>query len=350
MQTLTSQHLNLSFIAPSQAQKHITLNEALKTLDTVINLSVKSTTLTFPPSDPAQGDRFIIGKNPTGLWENKEGYLVQFEDAGWTYFSPKIGWRVWDEATQALKVWTSLDWDTLTGDEGQYNFMGINTETDLSNRLTISSHSTLFTHEGQGHQLKINKNSMPDTASLIFQDNFIGHAEMGLVGEDDFSIKVSSDGIDFTPAVNISCHAAETTISNLKVPHYWRWYNSTTITTIDTDGTGAKCLFDTASHNADTAYDTATSDFTAPISGLYLVNVNFNTHGNNQMNCDLRVNNIAVSRIQFFPNNFSHLSKTFLLPLQAGDILNLYAVGYASVRFDGGGAFDNICLMRLGVL
>lgn len=35
-----SRHLNLPFIAPSQAQKHVTHNEAIKRLDKIIHISV----------------------------------------------------------------------------------------------------------------------------------------------------------------------------------------------------------------------------------------------------------------------------------------------------------------------
>ncbi|WP_050604274.1 hypothetical protein [Ruegeria sp. 6PALISEP08] len=72
---------------------------------------------------------------------------------------------------------------------------------DTTNRLTVRSPATLLTHEGGGHQLKINKASAGDTASLLFQSNWTGHAEMGLSGNTGFSIKVSLDGGSWTDAL-----------------------------------------------------------------------------------------------------------------------------------------------------
>ena len=68
--------------------------------------------------------------------------------------------------------------------------IGINTTIDQNNRLSISADSTLLSHEGAGHRLALNKYSISDTASLIFQTNYSGKAEFGLIGSDDFSIKV----------------------------------------------------------------------------------------------------------------------------------------------------------------
>lgn len=47
----------------------------------------------------------------------------------------------------------------------------------------------------------ISKRDTDDIASLIFQDNYSGRAELGLTGDNDFHIKVSEDGEIFTDAV-----------------------------------------------------------------------------------------------------------------------------------------------------
>ena len=40
-----------------------------------------------------------------------------------------------------------------------------------------------------------------DTASVLFQSGWTGHAEMGIVGDHDFSIKVSETGSAWTEAL-----------------------------------------------------------------------------------------------------------------------------------------------------
>ncbi len=66
-----------------------------------------------------------------------------------------------------------------------------------------------------GHQLKINKASASDTASLLYQDAFSGRAEFGLAGDDDFHFKVSPNGNSWKEAIVID----RATASSLSV-HY----------------------------------------------------------------------------------------------------------------------------------
>ena len=71
------------------------------------------------------------------------------------------------------------------------------------NRLAVASEASLFTHQGSGHQIKINKSAASNTASMLFQTNWQGRAEIGTVGSDDFSFKVSADGATFHSALEL---------------------------------------------------------------------------------------------------------------------------------------------------
>ncbi len=81
--------------------------------------------------------------------------------------------------------------------------VGVNATADMTNRLALSSPASLFNHEGNGHQVKINKNSASDTASFPFQDGFSGRAEIGLTGDDDFHFKLSPDGSAWFDSIRI---------------------------------------------------------------------------------------------------------------------------------------------------
>ena len=80
---------------------------------------------------------------------------------------------------------------------------GVNASADATTRLAVSAAASLFNHAGSGHQHKINKNAAGDTASLIYQTNFSGRAEMGTTGDDDFHFKVSPDGSSWKEAILI---------------------------------------------------------------------------------------------------------------------------------------------------
>ena len=117
--------------------------------------------------------------------------LALWDGQAWRFFSPAEGWRglVLDEGIEL--VWQGGAWAAPAR-------MGVNAAPDETNRLAVSANATLLTHEGGGHQLKINKAESGATASLLFQTGFAGRAEMGIAGQDDFSIKVTADGVNWT--------------------------------------------------------------------------------------------------------------------------------------------------------
>lgn len=188
-----SARLALPFILPAQAQKHITHNEALERLDILVQLSVQSFDASTPPALRENGQVWALGPAPSGEWVGEADKIAAWINGGWLFVPPRTGWvatqgsdlRIWDGA-----FWVKPDLPDLQNLAG----VGINTAFDATNRLAVASEAALLTHSGQGHQLKINKNTPADTASLVFQTGWSGRAEMGTAGEDDFSIKVSTDG------------------------------------------------------------------------------------------------------------------------------------------------------------
>ena len=60
----TSTHLLLPYLLAAQAQKHVTVNEALRLLDGLVQLAVLDRHLTAPPAGPAGGARYIVAPAP----------------------------------------------------------------------------------------------------------------------------------------------------------------------------------------------------------------------------------------------------------------------------------------------
>jgi hypothetical protein len=79
--------------------------------------------------------------------------------------------------------------------------LGVNATADTTTRFAVAAAASLFNHAGAGHQHKINKNAAGDTASLLFQTDFSGRAEMGTAGDDNFHFKVSADGSAWNEAI-----------------------------------------------------------------------------------------------------------------------------------------------------
>lgn len=200
----SSARLALPFLMPSQAQKHVTHNEALSRLDLLVQLAVEEFDAVIPPGLPEEGQVWALGAGPQGGWAGHDYQLAAWFNGAWLFETLEQGRSAIGKDNGDLRVWTGSEWDTPPlPDLSMIDGVGINTVYGATNRLAVSAPATLLNHEGAGHQLKINKAATGETASLLFQSNWSGRAEMGLNGGDDFSIKVSSDGSGWTQALKV---------------------------------------------------------------------------------------------------------------------------------------------------
>ena len=94
-----STNLALPYLGASQSQKHVTVNEGLRSLDVLVQIAVKSAALSAPPGSPNDGQRWIIGPAPTGLWAGRATQIAAWQDGAWVFYTPKDGWLAWNEAT-----------------------------------------------------------------------------------------------------------------------------------------------------------------------------------------------------------------------------------------------------------
>lgn len=201
-----SNNLNIGLIEQSQAQKYVTINEAIAALEAVQNRGVEDQDLAAPPGSPSEGDAYIVAASATGDWAGKEKNIAYYNSAEWKFISPNEGLMVWVNDEDKLCYFDGTDWQEFTsgggGSETAAKF-GINATADTTNKLSVASDAVLFSHDGTDIRAKLNKNSSTDTASFLFQDNFSGRAEFGLVGNDDFTLKVSSDGSTWNDALSV---------------------------------------------------------------------------------------------------------------------------------------------------
>lgn len=214
-----SPRLELPLLQPAQAQKHVTHNEALRILDIFVQLTVEEFEATDPPVSPVEGPIYAVAAGATGDWFGATGKLATWVDGAWQFHTPTAGWIGAHAATSEVRVFTGSVWSAVTGGgaASTQNLagVGVNTTSDLTNRLSVVAPATLLNHEGAGHQLKINKAAVGDTASVLFQTGFSGRAEFGLAGDDDFSIKLSADGSTWVEAAKLSPGDALLTTGNV---------------------------------------------------------------------------------------------------------------------------------------
>ncbi len=196
----SSTYLGLPYLEASQAQKHVTVNEALARLDAQIHLSVLSRMVATPPATPLEADRYLIATSPTAAWTGQAGKLALWLEGAWVFVTPREGWRMWVADEDQLLIYNGATWQGAGVPSQLQNLqlLGVNAAADSTNKFVVSSTATLFNHVGNGHQIKLNKNASGDTASFLFQTGFSGRAEIGTTGDDAFHFKVSADGSTFT--------------------------------------------------------------------------------------------------------------------------------------------------------
>lgn len=196
--------LGLPLILPSQAQKHVTHNEALAALDVLVQLAVIDRSQTVPPALAVPGDRHIVPAGATLDWAGRAGQVAVMTAAGWQFHQPRPGWQAQVLAEGQVAVFDGLAWKTPSEGSLTVARLGISSTPDAVNRLAVSAPATLLNHAGAGHQLKLNKAAAGDTASLLFQTGFSGRAEMGTTGSDEFQIRTSADGTSFQTGIRVS--------------------------------------------------------------------------------------------------------------------------------------------------
>ena len=103
-------HLALPLVMPAQAQKHVTVNEALARIDAAVHLRVVSATVQAPPEIADEGQSYLVPPDATGAWQGLAGQIAVWSNGGWIYLLPKAGWRAWDESRPGHLMFDGTGW------------------------------------------------------------------------------------------------------------------------------------------------------------------------------------------------------------------------------------------------
>ena len=102
--------LQMALLAPAQAQKHVTVNEALMRLDGMVNLVLESVSVPTPPEAVLDGQCWGVPASGQGAWSGQGGRIAVGANGGWVFLPPAPGMRAFvaDRGLQAIHDGT--DW------------------------------------------------------------------------------------------------------------------------------------------------------------------------------------------------------------------------------------------------
>lgn len=262
--------LALPFIAQGQAQKEVAHNDALVRLDALIDLYILDRDLSAPPASPSDGDAYIVGPTPSGAWAGQAGNIAYVIDGAWRFYVPAKGLVAYIADEPKMLVFTAGGWVDLVSVLAFQNLskLGILTSADNTNRLAVKSNAILFSHDdvtpGTGDlRLTLDKSAAAKDAGFAFQDGFSTRALFGLLGDDNFTVKVTPDGTTFYTGLSIDQATGKVSFPAMaKVSAYINYDHYAATTYVNTD---------INNEDLDTANAFASGVFTTPSTGLYRV-------------------------------------------------------------------------------
>lgn len=223
------------------------------TPDTTNRLSVKSPGVLFN----AETDDFRLTFNKATAGDDV-GFLLQ------TGFSTRalIGLLGSDDMTFKVTPDGSTFYDAIVIDKDTGN-VAIGAGSDANNKLLVSGTSMLFTNSDD-LRFTFNKGSSGDDVALTFQSGFSARALIGLLGDDDFTFKVTPDGSTFYPAIVIDKDTGSVSFESM--PKFAGYCNYDQYNAADA---WFKVDINNMEHNDQGAVSSGV--FTAPQDGYYLM-------------------------------------------------------------------------------
>lgn len=104
MSSSDTMRLGMPLLQPSQAQKHVTVNEALMRLDGLVNLVLQSTSTSLPPDLALDGQCWAVPFGGQDAWAGQDGKIAIGSNGGWVFVAPGRGMQAFvaDRGCQAV--------------------------------------------------------------------------------------------------------------------------------------------------------------------------------------------------------------------------------------------------------
>lgn len=182
-------NLILPYLAPGQAQKHVTVNESLRRLDAIVQMAVVSMTVTAEPGSPADGAVWIVPAGKTGThWAGFANWsLGYYRDGAWEQVTPREGWLAFVKDDDKFVYFDGTDWEDLPGESGGGGGGGLPPDGDYGD---ISVDDDGETWEIAGDAVTYDK-----LQNISATDRLLGRDAAGAGNAEELTV---SGGLEFT--------------------------------------------------------------------------------------------------------------------------------------------------------
>lgn len=141
--------LNLPYLLPNQAHKHVTMNTALQLIDVVVQLVLSGLGLSSPPPSPSDGASFGLSSSPSGIWQGHGLAVATYIDGTWHFSTPQTGWRAWNLEDESLYVFGGQGWSRVSG-HSQPGLGDVLTTDLQTTRLGVATETPRYTLDVNG--------------------------------------------------------------------------------------------------------------------------------------------------------------------------------------------------------
>lgn len=177
----TTPKLLITELSESQASKYITINEAFRKLDVLVQATVIDKDTSDAPSGASDGDTYIVGPSPSSGddWDNHIDDVARDENGAWKFETPEDGWVVFVQ------------------DENKFYTFQTPSSSGSSGWITLTSHLLIDTYDIHAHKEGTLSNSevvlrYPMVRAIRMPDDFSGsQAKSGVAAADSPSAEFS---------------------------------------------------------------------------------------------------------------------------------------------------------------
>ena len=102
--------LGLPLLQAAQAQKHVTVNDALVRVDGAAQMVLLSVDQNTPPGLASDGDCYGVAAGGVNEWAGRDGEIAVRSNGGWVFLVPQRGWRARIADREAEAVFDGAGW------------------------------------------------------------------------------------------------------------------------------------------------------------------------------------------------------------------------------------------------